>query len=174
MEHKALSALMIRIAGVIVLVYSITNAAGYLVPYLYPRSTEGLELWPVLMSVIVTIVIPVCLGLFLIYFPHSITARVLKVEGTPIDADAVKPLQRVAFSAIGLWLTLYAVIDATYYFARSRLYGSFDRDHAYSSDPRLLPDDWGGLISAALQLVIGVSLLFGSRGLVNLLARIRS
>ncbi len=175
MEHKALSALIIRIAGLLVLVYSIVDAAGYLVPYLYPRSTEVFEIWPIVLNLFVTIVLPLFLGLLLVCFPHSITNHVLKVEGTAVGADGVKPLQRVAFSAIGLWLTLYAVIDATYFYARSRLYLEFfEEQPSYSGHSPLTPEDFGGFVSSAVQFVIGISLLIGSRGFVNLLARIRS
>jgi hypothetical protein len=175
MDHKALSALILRLAGLLVIVYTVTNVAKSFGPFFDPTTMRGVGVWQVLVAALLSVGLPILIGLLLVYFPSTIATSVLKVQGGEVSAEDVRPLQRVAFSTLGLWLTLYSVIDAVYFWGRARLYFQYIEDMpAYGNAPALTPGEFGGLLSCAVQLVIGVCLLLGSRGLVNLLARIRA
>ena len=174
MDHKALSVLILRMAGLLVVVYTIANAAKSFAAFLDPRMLQGDGGWRVVIAVLLSAALPIAIGLLLVYFPNAIASGVLKVPGGEVTPGDVGPLQRVAFSTLGLWLSLYAVVDAVYFWGRARLYFQYIEDApVYAKGPALPPDDFGGLVSCAVQLVIGVWLLLGNRGLVNLLARLR-
>jgi hypothetical protein len=176
MDHKALAVLIIRIAGLLVIVSAITYAARSFGPLFVTADTEqkvGVEV--LLAAALVSVVIPVALGVVLVYFPGTVTTRVLRIEGLESGNEGdVRALQRVAFAAIGLWLTLYAVIDAVYFYSKAELYLRFLAGmHASSKAPLLSSDDFGGLVSSGIQLIIGVWLLIGNRGIVNALSRLQ-
>jgi hypothetical protein len=174
MDHKSLAALILRISGLLIIVYAVTNAAKNFAPFFNPRTIQEVGVGPIVIGVLVSVVVPVLIGLVLVYFPKSIANPLTKVEGVDAGAEHVRPLQRVAFSAIGLWLSLYAVIDATYFYAKARLYMRFvENIPSYATPSPFLPDDFGGLVSCAVQFVIGLWLLIGNRGLVNALTRLR-
>ena len=175
MDHKALSALILRIAGLLVIVYTVINVAKSFGPFFDPTMMRGVGVWPVVLAALLSVGLPILIGLLLIYFPSTMATSVLKVQGAEVNAEDIRPLQRVAFSTLGLWLALYAIIDAVYFWGKTRLYFQYMEDMpAYGKAPALPPDDFGGLLSCAVQLVIGVCLLLGSRGLVNMLVRIRA
>jgi hypothetical protein len=174
MDHKALSALILRIAGLLVIVYTVTNVAKSFGPFFDPTTMRGVSVWPVVVASLLSVGLPILIGLLLIYFPKTIAINVLKVQGAEVNPEDIRPLQRVAFSTVGLWLALYAVIDAVYFWGKARLYFQYmEGMPAYGKAPALPPDDFGGLLSCAVQLIIGICLLLGSRGLVNMLARVR-
>lgn len=175
MEHRALAALIIRIAGLIVIVSAITYTAKSFGPFFVADTGQKLSAALVLVSVLISLVIPVVLGLLLVYFPSALTTRVLKIEGLETGSESdTKAIERVAFAAIGLWLTLYAVIDAVYFFAKAHLFFRFFEDmRAYAKPPLISAEDFGGLVSSAVQLLMGLWLLIGNRGLANVLARLR-
>src|SRR5438128_1609531 len=175
MEHRALAALIIRIAGLLVIVSAITNAARSFGPFFDPATVQKVGLGLLLFSTLMSVGIPILLGLVLVYFPGAITTRVLRIEGLDAGGENnTKPLQRVAFATIGLWLTTYALIDAVYFYAKARLYFRIlEEMPAYSKPPLISPDDFGGLVASGLQLIIGLWLLLGNRGIVNALARLR-
>ncbi|TMH37945.1 MAG: hypothetical protein E6H56_16605 [Betaproteobacteria bacterium] len=175
MDHRALAALIIRVAGLLVIVSAITYATKSFGPFFVADTVQKVGVELLLASAFVSVVIPIALGLVLVYFPGMITTRVLRIEGLESGSESdTKALQRVAFTTIGLWLTLYAVIDAVYFYSRARLYFRFFQDMpAYSKLPPLSPDDFGGLLASGLQLIIGLWLLIGNRAIVNVLTRLR-
>ena len=176
MEHRALVALILRIAGLLIIVTTVTGAVRGFGPWLFPLNTTdngGIPL--LLLSLFVGVVIPVTIGIGLIYFPSTVASRVLKIEGLELNVDnSTAPFQRVAFAAIGLWFTVHALVDATYVYAKIRLYFYLLKD--VSSAP-MLPEiaagDFAALIATGLKLIIGIWLLIGNRGLVNMLERLR-
>ena len=140
---------------------------------LNPEVIAKMGLGSILLVAAVSILIPVLLGVFLIYFPAT-TGRILRLPGdAPAESD-IAPLQRVAFGTIGLWLALTALLDGVYVFSKLQLYRRFVEDMpSYGRAPAILPDDFATLITAAVQLCFGMWLLFGNRGLANVLHRVR-
>jgi hypothetical protein len=175
MEHRALAALIVRIAGLLIVVSAITNAAKSFGPLFHPDSSEKIGLGLLLLSAVVSVIIPVVLGLVLIYFPGAVTTKVLRIEGIETRGEIqVRPLQQVAFAAIGLWLVVYAILDSIYIYAKTRIYiRLLEEMPAYVKPPSISPDDFAGYVSSGVQLLIGILLLVGSRGLANAISRLR-
>jgi hypothetical protein len=118
---------------------------------------------------------PFAVGLALIYFPSTIATQVLRIEGIePKSPNDSTLLERVAVSVMGLWFTLQAVLDGVHIFSRWNLYRRFiENQYPGASGPSIGPGEFAGFITAALQLILGLWLLLGSRGLANAFARLR-
>jgi hypothetical protein len=175
MEHRALAALMLRIAGLLLIVWALADAGKSLGPFVVqPRG--GFDFGLVAAGVLFGLAMPVGIGLVLLYFPGTLTTRVLRIPGIESPRDGELPAyERVAFAVMGLWWVLDAILDALYVYARSRLYLRFMEDQpAYVRLPALTPDDFASLVVSAAQLLIGLWLMLGNRGLAGLLYRIRT
>jgi hypothetical protein len=176
MEHRALAALMVRLVGLwelVVAANALPNAIG---PFFNPAYVEKAGLFVLIGAALFAVVLPFAFGLLLIYFPSTVASRVLRVEGIePKNAGDVTSLERVAVSLIGLWLTVDAVTDAIHGFSRWHLYRRFFIEGQYGavSGPSIGPNEFATLITALIQLAIGLWLLLGSQGFVNALERLR-
>lgn len=77
--------------------------------------------------------------------------------------------QRLAFSCIGLWIAVEGMLDVAGHLLRliitQRMYPDLSIDDGSASAPELAV--------GVLRFLVGTALLFGARGLVTLLARMR-
>lgn len=99
-----------------------------------------------------------------------------------IGPDCIQPensseaflLERVLISLLGLWFAIQAVLDGLSIFSRWHLYRRFVEDqYPGATGPAIAPQEFAGLITAAVQLAFGLWLVLGSRGIVNAVARLR-
>ncbi len=164
MSYRDLSNLLLRIAGVAMIAFALTALGGYLSFYLTapersPSAFSGL--------VVIPIVIPLALGLALLFFPRSVTNRLVEeggIEGAPaFDADT---LQRVAFSVLALYLLFQVLSDLVYHGTAIYIAGL--------EGGRLDPEIWPTLIATLAELVFALFLLLGSGRLVRALRSVRT
>ena len=107
---------------------------------------------------------------FLWFFPTTLSRRLLKGGDSPSGAVAPALLKWQAMIAIamGLWTLSGGIPDAVYwimYFAsQTQLYASGD----------VFRDRWADIAATAVQIIIGVWLLFGARDLTAILFRMRT
>ena len=173
MDYRALAVLLIRVAGLVAIVSALNASAASLARLFDPKGlAEVGSLW-LATVVIVPVVLPLVLGLVMIYFPATIVSGVLRIDGFDnVSESNIQPLQRVAFSAFGLYLIVYSVLDSMFIYSRVRLYHMLiDSQPVSVKMPPLLPDDFAGLVTTAIQFVLGICILFGNRGLSNVIAR---
>ena len=174
MEHKALAALMVRLVGLwelVVAVNALPNAIG---PFFNPQYVQKAGVFVLIGSAFFSVALPFAIGLLLIYFPRSIASGALRMEGLELGGDEASRLERVGVSLMGLWLTVDAVTDGIYSLSRWHLYRRVvDEQYAGATGPAIGPSEFAGLITAVLQLILGLWLLLGTRGLVSALERLR-
>jgi hypothetical protein len=175
MEHKALAALMVRLVGLWELVVAVNGLPNAIGAFSNPEYMHKAGLWVLIGVALFSVALPFAVGLLLIYFPGTVATSVLRVEGIePKSASDTTVLERVAVSAMGLWFTVNAVMDGVHVFSRWHLYRRFVEDqYPGATGPAIGPNEFAGLITAALQLLIGLWLVLGTRGLTNVLTRLR-
>ena len=174
MDSRALANIIVRLSGLIIVVYAVTNSAKTIAQIFDLPFSQGIPYSDLALSTLFSLSIPLIVGLFLIYFPATIARKALRIEGTDIDSNSASLLQHVAFSSIGLWLVVFSIIDASYFFGKTRLYLRYYQDYSATVPmPPMHPDDFGGMVSCGVQLVLGLLLLIGSRGLVKLGENVR-
>lgn len=164
MDYRALVVLIVKTAGLILVLYTIALLPGRIGGYaLEPERTNALLVWWVL----VPFLLPLAIGAFMWWFPAS-SAR--SVVGAPFAAggDIERLVQPLVFSGIGLFLVLDAVQALTYYFALS-VY----MQEAYAGGALEDPTARADVASNIVSLVIGVVLVVGGRGLSAVLHRLR-
>lgn len=169
MDSRALANLIVRLSGLIVVVYAVTSSAKTIAQIFDTPFSQGIPYSDLALSAFFSLGIPLIVGLALIYFPATIARKALRIEAADIDSNSASLLQYVAFSSIGLWLVVFSIIDATYFLGKTRLYLRYFQDYSATMPmPPMLPDDFAGMVSCGVQLVLGLLLFIGSRGLVKL------
>jgi len=167
---------MVRMVGLWELVVAMNAIPSAIDPFFNSEYVAKVGLGTLLTSGLFSIGIPLLIGFALIYFPGAMTTGVLRIQPPAApESNDVSLLERVAFAALGLWFSVQAVLDGVHTFSRSYLYRRFIEDQRYPgvSGPAISPPEFAGLITAVLELAIGLWLLLGNRGLANVLARLR-
>jgi hypothetical protein len=97
MDYKSLTSLVLRLTGVIIVVSSVTSTPRTFIGLVYLRSVEAtgnMEIW---LLAAVASAFPLLVGLLLIYFPATVTNRMVSAGTATIDTLL---LQQVAFSVL--------------------------------------------------------------------------
>jgi hypothetical protein len=171
MDHRSLTALMLRIAGVLILVELVTSAPHTIMNLLH---FGGKETAPVdaLALTSLALVLPLAIGLVLIYFPSSIAGRIVRTDHAGEEAKAVsESLLPVAIACLGVYFVSVALYDEVYWLAKLRIYYVFEERHGNAIP--LAPQDFAGIVSAVFQFTVGFVLLLGTRGISKLIVRLR-
>lgn len=174
MDHRTLSKLIIRLAGLIILVNALLAVPGTIVELAgtpYPDQLIG----PAIFAGM-AVLLPVVAGLAMVWLPGTIGNRITCIQGgETIESTEPPELEQTALSVLGLYFIAVSLIDAVYWVARARLYAAFIAAPPVHPDaPPLLPEDFAGMVANAAQLLIGLGVVLGRRGLAKLLVRLRS
>ncbi|MDR3415055.1 MAG: hypothetical protein P4L83_02620 [Nevskia sp.] len=172
MELRALSNLLLRLAGLLILVHTVLAVPGRIVDlYVVTASTPHpqLEIWTVS---VLSAVFPAIAGLALLYFPSAITNAVVGKSEQP-PSFSVDQLQGLAFSTLGLYFVSKAAYDAVYWYAKLRLYDLAVKHLSYADAPAMLPREFAGMVSTGAQFFIGMFLLLGGGSLAALIVKLR-
>jgi hypothetical protein len=127
--------------------------------------TDGLA-----VALLFTAIFPLVAATFLWVFPLSLSHKLLpamRTPTTPLTFES-QPLMEVGCTILGLWLLAVAFSDALYW--STYLYAS-SRQGAFHTPS---PDDMGAIIATLGELVIGLWVLFGYRGIVGAIRRFRT
>ena len=179
MEHRTLAALIIRLTGLVVLVMTITSAARSFVDFFYPSPMlKDLGIGYMATSIVISGLLPLAIALFLIYFPGMTVNGVLRIQGLETGSDTnVAPLQRVAFSALGMLFMINSILQAVHAMAKYDWYFYWMHETQSHNSPAahlpISPEQFSSYISAGLEFLLGLGLLIGSKGIANALSRLR-
>lgn len=175
MEHRALANLFIRMAGLFLVILGVTAIPRAVSPFFGPVYGEKIEPSLLVVVALLNVGIPLLTGMFLIYFPSVATTKVLRIENVePQNPAESSLLEGVAFSLLGLWFSVTAITDGVRALSTWHLYRVFvEGQHFGDIGPPIRVQEFTYLTTAAIQLAIGLWLLFGNRGLARALARLR-
>jgi len=179
MDSRSLSALIVRILGVIIIINVIGLVPGLVRDYLALRGVgndaarmDAAQQNAVIVSALM--VAEISIGLALIYFPKSIANRMVSAAMPAEGGGGFAALQRICFSTLGLYWMVAGLNGLAFGYAKFKLYYAVTESvPGYAKLPVLDPDTFAGLITDGLTFALGLILLLGSRGFAGLLARIR-
>jgi len=166
---------MVRMVGLWELVVAMNAIPGAIGPFFNPEYIAKAGFGMLVAAGLFSVGIPLLLGIALIYFPGAVTTGVLRIQPPAApESNDTHLLERVAIAALGLWFAVQGVLDGVHAFSRWHLYRRFvEEQYPGATGPAIGTQEFAGLITAVLQLVVGLWLLLGSRGLANALARLR-
>lgn len=173
MDHRALSRLLLRIAGVVVIVATLTSVPKSVVALVVAAGQDA-DVSP-LMTALLASFVPVLIGIALVWLPGSVANRL--VDNTPTGSDsseAVAHLHAIALSVLGFYFVATAIFDAAFWLARIKLYAAvIDGSEVFAGVPKVMPDDFAGMVATGLQALVGLVLVLGSKGAARLLSKAR-
>jgi hypothetical protein len=167
MDEAALSRLLLKIAGLVIIVFAIASAPDYVVRALSARATEGSLTGYILLGVL-PVLVPLALGALLFTFPADIVRRStgLPASTSPDTAAA----EKLAYVILGAYLLSQAIVDGAYLLGKLRLYTIYIEGHGYASDRTspALPDDFARICGSVAEFILAWVLILGASGLTAL------
>jgi len=161
MDLRTLTKLLLKLTGLYLLVTSALALPGlFSVPSEY--STPGL-----LSAAIFTAV-----GFALVAFPGVITTHVIRLPPSEIaGAPTAEKLLRIGLTLMGVYFVADAVIRGAFIWSKARWFYDFMQPFPGSRGPGYSPDDFGSIVAALVQLVLGLVLWIGSRRVARISGR---
>lgn len=173
MDHHALSRLLLRIAGVVVIVATLTTVPKSIVALVVAAGQDA-NASPLLTAMIASLV-PLLIGIALVWLPGTVANRL--VDDTPTrnsQGDTSAGLQAVALSIVGFYFLASSLFDAVFWVARIKLYSAvIETSEAFAGAPAIMPDDFAGMVATVVQALAGILLLLGSKSIGRMLVKAR-
>lgn len=165
MQKEQIVGLAVRLFAIFLVVYTLRHVSG-LLPYAGESSPNNVSF----LFIGLFTICPLLAAALLWFFPLTVAAKLLPPAATstppPTAALENKGAEDVAwyFSLMGLWVLTTAIPDIFYWVTITY----HIEDAAFSSQNK------GNMAATLSQLILGFWLLFGSRGWVGIIRRIRT
>lgn len=170
MDFRQISALLIKISGLVVIVFAVTGIPGYINSFLYIGNDTLVNF---IMWIVIPLVFPLSIGLAMWFFPKSITNKIIKNNNESIDANKITAeIEQIAITVLGLILLFFALSDLTFnlvniFLVNKENYGSF-------SLIKISAEDWGHLVGTLVELTFAIFLIVRTKGIIIIISKLRS
>ncbi len=157
MKNEQLVGLGVRLFAIWLVVYTVRSLPTL---WLFGTGQDGSGVFVFAIAYLLLLIVS---AILLWLFPLTVANKLL--PGKVLDVRTALPLEELqcaAFCLLGLWLLTDAIPSLTYYFV---LFYQFSKDYQILHNPQTA----SGLMRSVVELIIGVWLLFGARGLLGLL-----
>lgn len=174
MSLRDIARLAIKIAGLIIIVSAgieLPSLLGRLLPLQAPMTA-----WDVVAMAFVPPAIAALIGLLLYWGSGRIADRLLVEPAAPGQQGGgldLRGVEEIAIAALGLYFAANGIADAAYYWGKVGLYHRYITENTFPM-PVILEGDFGGIVSTAARLVVGIGLVVFSRGIVAVRRRLLS
>ncbi|HRQ65719.1 MAG TPA: hypothetical protein PKZ76_12795 [Xanthomonadaceae bacterium] len=164
MPPSHLIAVAVRLFAVFIALYTLR----YGIPALHMLISEHATLGAAVV-VVLTVSVPLVIAVLLWTFPLTVAGHLLpRSHGDTAPSWHASDIQAAALAIIGVWLVASMLVQASYWIVFLLL-----RRGSGFADLPLSPEHIGGMVSTAVQLVLGHVLIFGARGLTRMLHFVR-
>ncbi len=157
MSKHGLAAVAVRIAGLVIGLYAIRNGAMHLAAD--PTIRQDPWVWLPLTSTVMMFSTAFCM----VIFPTIIVQKLIPRDESPPESStlSIADIEILATSLVGLYVLVQAVLDATY---MGTLWFAI-RQTGY---PWIWTAEYiATTVTAVAELLVGLWLLFGARGLMS-------
>lgn len=170
MDYRQLSNLLIKIAGIVIIVFAVTAIPGHINSFLYQgqETLAKFALW-----VILPLIVPLIVGLLMWSFPRTITNRIFEKDLEASGSNRVaEEIERIAVTILGLILLFFALSDLTFNFVY--VYFTNKENMGVITSFRISPEDWGHIIGTIVEIVFALIILLKAKGVVHFIRRLRA
>jgi hypothetical protein len=166
MPLREIARLLVKIAGLIVIVSAVIDLPvllGRMLPMEAPMTARDVITMTLMPPAIAGLI-----GLVMFWGAGRIVDRLLVEPAAPGQAGGVdlRAVEEIAIAALGLYFVATGIADAFYYWGKAGLYYRYVAENGFPMPP-IAPDDFGGFVSTAARLAIGLVLVLLSRGIVT-------
>lgn len=168
MEGKRIDIVLVKLGAAFIFIYVLQGASSFLGYFEVVENRLGMALF----SLTMTIILPAIIIAVLWFFPATIIGKQsIDNTGAPSLDDAAGGIL-VGVSLVGLYTLAFGLIDLFYFETQRWAEASYGGQISYG-EFRPSSGTIAGRYSSALQIVVGLALLFGRRGISTVLARAR-
>lgn len=165
MSKEQIVGLAVRLFAVFLIVYTLRYSGSVI----SLASLDSPGFW-ISALVMLFAFLPVVIAFLLWRFPLSVASALIPKA---TNREKPKPLsepeiQVVAFSILGLWLLASAIPDVFYW-----VIYAYRMETVGFRNVELTPQNIAGIVSTTVELVLGLWLLLGSKGIVGIVRRLR-
>jgi len=170
MDYRQLSNLLIKISGVVIIVFVVTGIPGHINSFYY-QGQETLAKFAVL--VIFPLMFPFIIGLMMWFFPGTMTNKMLdkSIDSAP-SKGAFEEFERIAITVLGVTLLFFALSDLTFNLAF--VYVTHMQNAGVITAFSISAQDWGHILGTLVEIMFALILLLKAKGVMLLLKRMRS
>ncbi len=165
MDIRDITALAVKISGIVLLVIVASKLPEYLKSYLAQlEALNPISIWHYVMPLLV----PSIISALLITFPRMVSNSVIFNDKAVDSSIDLKAIEIIAIRVLGVLLLFWAVSDLVFHISNYMMYRSVNQD----SFP-LVAYNYPVLIATVVEFVFAAWLLMGTNSVVQLLRRIR-
>lgn len=166
MTYRDLTVLAIKISGVVLFVLVISRFPEYLKSYLNESSSEGMTRF---LAYFLPLMIPGFISIFLFKFPSLVADQIIVgSEGLSSCEFDFERLEIILIRVLGLLLCFYAISDLVFHVSNIV---QFSRVPAIQFP--LSAYNYSYLIATVVEFIFALWLLMGTKGVIQVLNRIR-
>ena len=166
MDYKDLTTLIVKVFGAFLVVHVLG-----LVPTFTADAIMAFDGWfTIVQKIVLPLIFPLSAGLFMLFFPATLTNKLIqgeKIVGVP---SYLPQLERIALSLLGFYLLFSTVSDLCYHVSRLVLARGQSASRLASETPT---DIHGAIIGSSIGLLISLWFIFGARGLLRFVSKLR-
>ena len=174
MTNNRVDITLVKLGAVLIVVLTLRNFADYAFYFTGNPFGEGGLVYTLIAGLILQLVIPLSIAGALWRYPNLITGSLAPHE--PIGADSAMSAENlllVGVSLIGLYTLVFGVIDLLYFEAYRMGEAKLFEEAEYPEIP-VSPQSLAGRITNIVQILFGAALLFGRRGLTDMIMKVRT
>jgi hypothetical protein len=164
-DTKSIAVVLLKITGLVLIVISISGLPAY-----FPLTGDAYKfsIREVLATAAVALGPLAIIGLILWFFPGTVANKIVSGEPSDPSAGGARPIELAALTVLGVYLVTHAILgavrDGVLLILVSRDNGNFSA----------VPASVTAHIAATIaELLIGVALCIGARGVMRVIERLR-
>lgn len=168
MDTHELSRILIKIAGISIIIFVLVGIPSY-ISYYYSLQLKEDSVVSFFLISILPMIIPLLAGYLMWQFPNTIANKIIKpdTEEKPTDSKLGLEIQTIAFSVLGIYLLFNAFSDVIYHLSY------YYKTMKASGTGYMEISTYAFIVATCAEIIFASVLLFGGKGVAEFLRKIR-
>ena len=171
MNYKDLTALLIKVGGLVIVVVMISLLPSYVSAGIGALETSWFAFFTV---AILPLLFPLLVGILMLVFPGKIGNRIIQGEKlSELPTTYLPQLERLAMTLLGVYLLFRAISDFVFHLSKLLWVRHLINIGEIPALNYRLPDSVGYLIATVAEGAIAIWLVVGSSGILAFVRKLR-